>query len=67
MTTDILLETFIDPFNRLRFREYLSELSGYIKDGLTVGDAVSKITLLLFQNMYGALNIDDLLGPRSVG
>jgi hypothetical protein len=60
MTTDILLETFIDPFNRLRFREYLSELSSYTKDGLTVGDAVSKITLLLFQNLYGALNIDDL-------
>jgi hypothetical protein len=60
MTTDILLETFIDPFNRLKFREYLSELSGYLKNGLAVGDALSKITLLLFQNLYGALGVDDL-------
>jgi len=60
MTTDIFLETFIDPFNRLKFREYLSELSGYLKDGLAVGDAVSKITLLIFQNLYGALKADDL-------
>lgn len=60
MTTDIFLETFIDPFNRLKFNEYLGELKGYLKDGLAIGDALSKITLLLFQNIYGALGVDDL-------
>lgn len=65
MTTDIFLETFIDPFNRLKFGEYMSELSGYLKNGLAVGDALSKITLLLFQNLYGALGVDDLRGEVS--
>jgi hypothetical protein len=60
MTTDILLETFIDPFNRLKFREYLVELSGYLKNGLAMGDALSKLTLMLFQNLYGALGVEDL-------
>jgi len=60
LTTDIFLETFIDPFNRLKFREYLSDLSRYVREDLDLEDALSKITVLLFQNLYGALKIEDV-------
>jgi hypothetical protein len=65
LTTDLLLETFIDPFNRLKFRNYLDDLSHLIREDLKVGDAVSKITLLLLQNLYGVLNLDDVRDESS--
>ncbi len=60
LNTDIFLETFIDPFNRLKFREYVDELSQNLKKEYSTGDALSKITILLLQNIYGALRIEDV-------
>lgn len=60
MTTDVLLETFIDPFNRLRFEEYEEEISGYLKENLKTGDALSKLYLLLYQNLFGAIGEEDV-------
>ncbi len=53
--SDSLLETFIDPFHWLKFDEYKREIAAHLKDGLSVGDALSKITFLLYQNTLGAL------------
>jgi len=60
ITTDVFLETFIHPFNRLRFQEYEEEISEYLKEELTTGDALSKLSLLLYQNLYGVIATEDV-------
>ncbi len=52
LSTDTILETFIDPFNRLKFRDYLETVTKLIDEKLKIGDATSKITVLLLQNLY---------------
>jgi len=60
-----LLETFIDPFHWLQFDDYRREVSTYLGEGLSVGDAMSKMTLLLYQAVQGV--ITDEVVRREVG
>jgi hypothetical protein len=65
LTTDTILETFIDPFNRLKFRDYLETLTNLIDTKLKIGDAISKITVLLLQNIYGAISLEEVRSESS--
>jgi hypothetical protein len=65
LTTDTILETFIDPFNRLKYRDYLETLTNLIDEKLKIGDAISKITVLLLQNIYGAISLDEVRSESS--
>jgi hypothetical protein len=65
LSTDTILETFIDPFNRLKFRDYLETLTNLIDEKLKIGDATSKITVLLLQNLYGAISDEEVRNEAS--
>jgi hypothetical protein len=65
LTTDAILETFIDPFNRIKFRDYVGTLTELLDEKLQIGDALSKITVLLLQNIYGAISIDEVRDESS--
>jgi len=56
MKINIFFDTFIDPFSRLRFDEYKSELNHYIKSEYSLGDALGKIFLILYQNLKTSLS-----------
>jgi len=56
MEINDLFDTFIDPFSRLRFDEYRSELNKCIKSEYSLGDALGKIFLLLYQNLKSSLS-----------
>jgi hypothetical protein len=51
-----LLEAFIDPFHWLKFDDYKREVSTYLERGVSIGDALSKMTFLLYQAVQGAIN-----------
>jgi hypothetical protein len=65
LTTDAILETFIDPFNRLKYRDYIETLGNLIDEKLKIGDAISKITVLLLQNIYGAISLEEVRSESS--
>ena len=65
LTTDAILETFIDPFNRLKYRDYLETLTNLIDVKLKIGDAISKITVLILQNIYGAISLEEVRSESS--
>jgi len=56
MEINNFFDTFIDPFSRLRFDEYKSELNHYIKSEYSLGDALGKIFLILYQNLKTSLS-----------
>lgn len=56
--SDTLLEAFIDPFSWLKFDDYKREVSTYLAEGVSLGDALSKITFLLYQYIQGAVSED---------
>lgn len=54
-------DTFVDPFSRLRFDEYKSELNELIKSEYSLGDALGKIALILYQNLKASLSWESVL------
>jgi hypothetical protein len=56
MEINNFFNTFIDPFSRLRFDEYKAELNHYIKSEYSLGDALGKIFLILYQNLKTSLS-----------
>ncbi len=56
MEINDFFDTFIDPFSRLRFDEYKSELNKCISSEYSLGDALGKIFLLLYQNLKASLS-----------
>lgn len=62
---DTLLETFIDPFHWLKFDDYKREILTYLKEGVSIGDALSKITFLLYQTVQGAITENVVCGEVS--
>ncbi len=61
MEINNFFDTFIDPFSRLRFDEYKSELNHYIKPEYSLGDALGKIFLILYQNLRTSLSWESVI------
>jgi len=55
LSSGTLLEAFIDPFHWLKFDDYKREISTYLEEGVSIGDALSKMTFLLYQAVQGAI------------
>ena len=58
-------DTFIDPFSRIKFDEYKSELNHYIKSEYSLGDALGKIFLILYQNLKTSLSWESVIKELS--